>query len=136
MLDSHLYWVISYSRWQDERFWPLFKMEFLKQLGDVPEMMLENAKKYNIEKYHYQGIGRYTTEEIYQSGIEDLTVINLLLGSQDFIFGKSIHIIDVCCYGFLANIFYFDINTPLKDFIVSQKHLGSYIHRVRGLLNY
>src|SRR5690348_10371118 len=24
MLDNHLYWVMSYSRWQDDKFWPLF----------------------------------------------------------------------------------------------------------------
>lgn len=26
MLDNHMYWVMSYSRWQDEQFWPLFKL--------------------------------------------------------------------------------------------------------------
>lgn len=136
MLDNHLYWVISYSRWQDERFWPFFKAEFLKQLGNMPEKVLEDSKKYNIEKYHYQGISRYTKEEIYQSGIEDLNVISSFLGSKDFFFGKTVHIIDACCYAFLANIFYFDINTPLKDFIASDTNLSAYIHRVRELLHY
>jgi len=135
MLDNHLYWVMSYSRWQDEHFWPLFKREFLRQLGDKSETILDDARKYNIEKYHYQGIGRYSGDEIYQSGIEDLSLINSLLGNKDFIFGSSPHSIDACCYGFLANILYFDIDTPLKEFM-SRNKLSSYIHRVRKLLNY
>ncbi len=136
MLDSHLYWVMSYSRWQDDRFWPLFKTEFLKQVPDLPETVLESAQKYNIEKYHYQGIGRYSKEQVYQSGIDDLKVINSLLADKDFFFGESVHTIDACCYGYLANIFYFDINTPIKDYILGQKKLSGYIHRIRTLLNY
>ena len=30
MLDD-LYWVMSYSRWKDERFWPLFQQALLTQ---------------------------------------------------------------------------------------------------------
>lgn len=136
MLDSHLYWVMSYSRWQDERFWPLFKAEFLSQSPQITEEILEKAKAYNIEKYHYQGIGRYTTEEVYQSGIDDLKTLSFYLGTNDFLFGKSIHTVDVCCYGFLANIFYFEIDTPLKAFIPRSSNLGNYIKRIRALLNY
>ncbi|MBL7479563.1 glutathione S-transferase family protein [Legionella bononiensis] len=136
MLDSHLYWVISYSRWQDEQFWPLFKNEFVKQLQDMPESILDNARSYNIEKYNYQGIGRYSKEEIYQSGIDDLSVIHALLADNDFIFGKTVHSLDACCYGFLANIYYFDINTPLKEFIVKNAKLARYINKVRELLMY
>lgn len=136
MLDSHLYWIMSYSRWQDGQFWPLFKAEFLRQRHDLSAEALDLARKYNIDKYHYQGIGRYTKAAIYQAGIEDLHVINSLLGTNDFFFGKSVHTLDACCYGFLANIFYFDIKTPLKDFIVSQTNLSNYIQRIRDLLNY
>lgn len=79
MLDNHLYWVMSYSRWQDEQFWPLFKTAFLTQLPELSESTLETVRKYNIEKYYYQGIGRYSKEEIYQSGIDDLQSIDFLL---------------------------------------------------------
>jgi hypothetical protein len=30
MLDN-LYWVMSYSRWKDDRFWPLFRDTLLLQ---------------------------------------------------------------------------------------------------------
>jgi glutathione S-transferase len=136
MLDGHLYWVMSYSRWQDERYWPLFKAEFLRQPLDLPEGVLERARKYNIEKYHYQGIGRYTAQEIYQAGIDDLSAITALLGANNFIFGNTLHALDACCYGFLANILFFNIATPLREFIINTPSLNNYIKRIRGLLDY
>ncbi|WP_454782126.1 glutathione S-transferase family protein [Legionella sp. WA2022007384] len=135
MLDNHLYWVMSYSRWQDEQFWPSFKAEFLKQHSELSEASLEQVRKYNIEKYHYQGIGRYSTTEIYQSGIDDLQAILYLLGDKNYLFGNKVHTVDACCYGFLANILYFEIETPLKDFIV-QTPLKNYTNRIRALLEY
>ena len=30
LLDD-LYWVMSYSRWQDERFWPAFPRGFMRE---------------------------------------------------------------------------------------------------------
>ncbi|CEK11725.1 glutathione S-transferase family protein [Legionella hackeliae] len=136
MLDHHLYWVMSYSRWQDERFWPLFKAEFLQKFPSFSKEALENGRHYNIEKYYYQGIGRYSQDQIYHAGIQNLTVLNSILGNNRFLFGDNIHSIDACCYGFLANILYFEINTPLKEFILTQRSLKQYIDRIRQLLDY
>lgn len=136
MLDSHLYWVMSYSRWQDERYWPLFKSEFLKQLPQLSEEDLERFRKYNIQKYYYQGVGKYSAEEIYSSGIDDLKCLNEFLNNNPFFFGEHFSTIDACCYGFLANIYYFEINTPLRDFIKSQKKLEHYVRRIRERFDY
>lgn len=112
MLDNHLYWIMSYSRWQDPQFWPLFKMAFLENFPQLTEDALENPRKHNIEKYYYQGIRRYESADIYQMGIDDLQIIDKLLGNHKFLSGEKIHTLDICCYGFLANIYYFE--TPLK----------------------
>lgn len=135
MLDNHLYWVMSYSRWQDEKYWPFFKAAFLKQLPELSDETLEKIRTYNMEKYHVQGISRYSTNDIYQSGIDDLQAIILILADNNFIFGNKIHALDACCYGFLANILYFDIETPLKDVLV-RTSLKDYTHRIRELLEY
>jgi glutathione S-transferase len=136
MLDSNLYWVMSYSRWQDERYWPLFKQEFLRNVPTFSESELEVPRQYNLQKYHYQGIGRYEVDAIYQMGIDNLNAIQSLLGDQRFLFGDKICTVDASCYGFLANIFYFEIDTPLRDTIRSHQNLVDYLKRVRQLLNY
>lgn len=136
MLDNHLYWVMSYSRWQDEDNWPLFKAEFLRYSENVTEELLDNARMSNIEKYRWQGIGKYSKEYIYHSGIEDLQSINEYLSDKQFLFGNDVRIIDLCCYGFLANIYYFKIPTPLKEYIMSKPNIIDYIERIRAKLNY
>src|SRR6201991_2019993 len=57
MLDD-LYWVMSYSRWKDEQFWPAFRDALLRQHPALTEAGLLKAKEFNAQRYHYQGIGR------------------------------------------------------------------------------
>ena len=58
MLDD-LYWVMSYSRWKDERFWPLFRAALLREHPSLTEAGLNKAQEFNFQRYHFQGIGRY-----------------------------------------------------------------------------
>jgi len=71
MLDD-LYWVMSYSRWKDECFWPLFRDALLRTHPGITEAALEAARAYNFKRYQYQGIGRYERDEVYARGIADL----------------------------------------------------------------
>ena len=67
-----LYWVMSYSRWKDPRFWPRFRDAFRRTHPGVTESSLEAACEYNSKRYYYQGIGRYEPEDAYARGIADL----------------------------------------------------------------
>ena len=71
MLDD-LYWVMSYSRWRDDRFWPLFRDAILRTHPQVTASGMETARAYNFERYRYQGIGRYAVDEVYKRGLADL----------------------------------------------------------------
>ena len=52
MLDD-LYWVMSYSRWKDDRFWPLFRDAVLRTHPNVTTESLETARQYNFKRYHF-----------------------------------------------------------------------------------
>src|SRR5580698_3992286 len=56
-----LYWVMSYSRWADPRFWPVFKDAILSTHPGITADSLDAARQYNFERYRYQGIGRFET---------------------------------------------------------------------------
>src|SRR6476661_5069295 len=45
MLDD-LYWVMSYSRWKDERYWPAFRSALMKEHPSVTEAGLHKAREY------------------------------------------------------------------------------------------
>jgi glutathione S-transferase len=118
-----LYWVMSFSRWKDPRFWPLFRDAILRSHPGVAAEALDAARDYNFKRYHYQGIGRYEPDAAYARGIADLRALANLLPDSGFLFGKTPTSIDAGIYGFTANIYFYEIDTPLKDFLMSEQKL-------------
>ncbi len=130
-----LYWVMSYSRWRDPRFWPTFRDALLNTHPDITPDDLEAAQKYNFERYHYQGIGRFAPGDVYARGVADLRAVSNLIGDGVFMFDAEPTSIDVGIYGFLANIHFYDIDTPLRQCVGSQPNLVRHCEAVRAALN-
>src|SRR5262245_24656195 len=122
MLDD-LYWVMSYSRWKDERFWPAFCAALRREHPSLTEAVLLKAKEFNAQRYHYQGIGRYSPDAAYARGLADLNVLANLIPAGGYVHGPQATSIDAGIYGFIANIYFYDIDTPLKQFVVSKDNL-------------
>jgi glutathione S-transferase len=133
MLDD-LYWVMSYSRWKDPRFWPLFRDAILRTHPAVTAEALETARDYNFKRYHYQGIGRYEPDAVYARGLADLTVLASLLPPSGFLFGAKPSSIDAGIYGFIANIYFYEIDTPLKRFVTSHPNIVAHCRSVHAAL--
>jgi glutathione S-transferase len=102
-----LYWVMSYSRWKDPRFWPLFRDAMLLAHPSLTAGGMEAAQRYNFERYHYQGIGRYEPADVYRRGIADLEAVASLIGERGYVFGAAPSSIDAAVYGFVANIHFY-----------------------------
>ena len=134
MLDD-LYWVMSYSRWKDPRFWPLFRDALLAGHPEITEAALETAREYNFKRYHNQGIGRYEPEAVYARGIADLKVLANLVPASGFVFGAKPCSCDAAIYGFLANVYFYEIGTPLKEFLLSRPNLVAHCRAVHAALD-
>ena len=130
-----LYWIMSFSRWRDERFWPSFRDAMLSAHPDIPASDLEEAREYNRLRYHYQGIGRYEPEQVYERGIADLRVVADMLGNTGYVFGGDPATVDAAIYGFVANIYFYEIDTPLKQYVLSRPalvhHCEAIHHQIR-----
>jgi glutathione S-transferase len=122
MLDD-LYWVMSYSRWKDEEYWPAFRDAMRRQHPSLTEEGLDKAREFNSKRYYYQGIGRYAAPDAYARGLADLRVLSNLVPRHDYLFGPKPTSIDAAVYGFIANIYFYPIDTPLKKFVDSQANL-------------
>jgi glutathione S-transferase len=131
MLDD-LYWVMSYSRWKDEAFWPSFRDALRQQHPSLTEEGLQKAKDFNAQRYHFQGIGRYAPAAAYARGIADLEVLANLLASNDYVFGQSPTSVDACIYGFIANILFYPIETPLRQFVVAHPNLVRHCNAIHA----
>lgn len=122
MLDD-LYWVMSYSRWKDERYRPAFLQAFRREHPGLTEEGLRKAQEFNAQRYHYQGIGRYSPTAAYARGIADLQVLAHLVPPTGFLHGPQPGSIDAAIYGFLANIYFYEIDTPLRQFVAAHRNL-------------
>jgi glutathione S-transferase len=122
MLDD-LYWVMSYSRWQDERFWPAFRAALLREHPSLNEEGLAKAQAFNHQRYYYQGIGRFDPDAAMARGVADLAALATLIPSQGYVHGEKPTGIDAAIYGFIANIYFYDIDTPLKQFVAAHENI-------------
>jgi hypothetical protein len=122
LLDD-LYWVMSYSRWQDERYWPAFRAALLREHASLTDEGLAKAREFNFQRYHFQGIGRYEPDAAYARGLADLGVLADLVAASGYVHGANPTSIDAGIYGFVANIYFYDIATPLKQFVCSRQSL-------------
>jgi len=122
MLDD-LYWVMSYSRWKDERFWPAFRDALLREHPSLTEAGLRKAQEFNFQRYHFQGIGRFAPDAAYARGLADLEVLTHLIPANGYVHGPKPTTIDAGIYGFIANIYFFEIDTPLKQFVVAHQNI-------------
>ena len=122
MLDD-LYWVMSYSRWKDESYRPAFLQALRREHPDLTEEGLRKAQEFNALRYHYQGIGRYSPAAAYARGIADLQVLANLVPPTGFLHGPKPSSIDAAIYGFLANIYFYEIDTPLRRFVAAHRNL-------------
>jgi hypothetical protein len=122
---------MSYSLWQDERYWPAFRDALMREHPSLDEAGLLKAREFNFQRYHYQGIGRYAPEAAYARGLADLAVLAHLIPAEGYAHGPKPTGIDAGIYGFIANILFFDIATPLKRFVVAHGNLGRHCRAIR-----
>jgi len=134
MLDD-LYWVMSYSRWKDDRFWPQFRDAILATHPSVTAARMDAARAYNFERYRYQGIGRYAPEAAYARGLADLAVLARLVPVAGFVFGAAPSSIDAAIYGFVANILFYPIATPLKEFVDAHPGLTRHCRAIHAAVS-
>jgi glutathione S-transferase len=127
-----LYWVMSYSRWKDERFWPAFRDALKREHPSLTDEGLLKAKEFNAQRYHYQGIGRYAPDAAMARGLADLTALSGIIPANGFVHGAAPTSIDAGIYGFIANIYFYDIDTPLKRFVAAHGNVVRHCEAVHA----
>jgi glutathione S-transferase len=134
MLDD-LYWVMSYSRWKDEAYYPAFRGAFLAQHSRLDAAGLDRAREHNGQRYHFQGIGRYAPDAAYARGLADLNVLAELIPANGYVHAPTPTSIDAGIYGFIANIHFFPIETPLKAFVTAHSNLVRHCEDIHAAIS-
>ena len=54
--------------------------------------------------------------------------------ADGYVHGRNPTSIDAGIYGFIANIYFYDIDTPLKQFVASQQNLVRHCTEIHGMV--
>ena len=128
-----LYWVMSYSRWKDDAYWPKFRDALKREHPHLTDEGLTEAREFNFQRYHYQGIGRYAPAAVYARGLADLSVLARLIPDAGYVHGAKPTGIDCGIYGLIANIYFFAIDPPLTEFVVAHGNLVRHCRAIHAM---
>ena len=129
LLDD-LYWVMSYSRWKDERYWPAFRDTLIAPAPGPDRSEPDQGEGVQRAALSLSGIGRYEPDAAMARGLADLGVLANLIPADGYVHGAKPTGIDAAIYGFIANIYFYPIDTPLKQFVVAH---GNMVRHCRAI---
>ena len=81
------------------------------------------------------------TERIGEAGddvdlqLADLAALATLIPPHGYVHGDKPTSIDAAIYGFVANIYFYDIETPLKQFVVSHSSLTEHCRAIHAAVS-
>ena len=90
----------------------LFRDALLKQHPALTEAGLRKAQAFNFKRYYFQGIGRYAPYAVYDAGSRICRHWPISIPTKGYTHGPQPTSIDAAIYGFIANIHFYEIETP------------------------
>ena len=70
----------------------------------------------------------------YARGIADLKVLADVIPAKAYVHGEKPTSIEAGIYGFTANIYFYDIETPLKQFVLSHGNIVRHCRAIHDML--
>ncbi len=133
--EESLFFVIGYSRWLDDDFWPLLKAAFFGKLPPLVREIVPALVRKHIRKTLYaQGYGRHSKEQVYALGAADLAAIATYLEQTRFAVSNEPTSFDATVYAFLANVLDGPANSPLTQEAAKHAVLTDYVGRMKARL--
>lgn len=130
-LDENLYWCLVYSRWVLEDTWPLANKAFfggmpLALRWFVPTLI----RKAVIKNLHGQGLGRHNKAEILTITDKTFNALSVLLGEQDYFYGKQPCSFDATAYAILCQFISANCENEFNDKARSYPNLVNFCQRM------
>ena len=134
MLEEHLYFAMTYSRWLDPNYYPAFSGTIFAKLPAFARLFVPALVRRQVRKQLWQqGVARLTPDEIYAYGKQDIDACAEILGSKTFLFGEKPSTYDVILYAFLEEIIVPPVPSPLQIAVKQRPELFAFCVRMRKL---
>lgn len=133
MMDENLYWCMVYSRWIDDKVWPIVKEAFFGSMPLPLKLIVPSVAQRGVKKTLYaQGLGRHSHNEILDITKKDLKALADLLGLKDYFLINKVTTLDVCAYAFLAEFIVPKFDSEFNQLAKSFDNLVGFVQRIKG----
>lgn len=135
MLEENTYWTMVYARYIDD-----YGAEFRKKLFGMFFFPLNYWVRFNLlrttKNYLWShGIGRHTSQEIYEIAERDLLAVSQLLGQKNFLFGDKPCLADAALFGFMVGCTWSLPDSPITKVVKTKaQNLDQHTQRMKELL--
>lgn len=131
LCEEHLYWVIFYSRWMEEKHWPVLRDTYFAEIPALLRPLITpQIRKGAFAAMQGHGLGRHSRAEIYEMGISDVLSLSRFLGDKLFFMGDALTGVDATVYAMVSSILDAPFDSPLQAAVRSHANLVSYNQRL------
>jgi len=137
MLNNHTSWVVRWWRYNNpQEFLDAAQLDIKRTLNSkLPNALLNIIFKIGFKKNVKQaighGLGRHSTEEIYDFGKSDLKAISEYLADKEYFFGKEPHLLDCVAFAHLTQFLYIPF-AGMKEWMETEtSNLVALVDRMR-----
>jgi glutathione S-transferase len=133
MIDDDLYWMSLYSRAVMPANWQAYKQALFHVVPPVMRDIVAIVVRRHLQNELYaQGMGRHTETEVFDLGKRVLTSLSDFLADKPFFMGEQPTILDATAYGFLINVLWCPIESPLKAYAKQMDNLVEFSGRMKS----
>ena len=133
MLEENLYWAAVYARWVAPQGWPVTKSAFFAKMpAPLKWFVPALARAKTVKNLQGHGMGRHSEADIYAIGQRDLSALADFLGDKAFFMGAQPTSLDASAYGFLANLLWVPLDSPLKQHALKYPKFEAYCQRMKA----
>ncbi|MCK5880438.1 MAG: glutathione S-transferase family protein [Sinobacterium sp.] len=135
MLEEHLFWALTYSRWdnKDNRDTMIATL-----LSDVPPpistFLAWRFKKQILSQLDGHGLGRHNEDEIYKKAGKDIAALSELLGMHEWFGIDYVSKLDLVALSFLSNCLLEEMPSPLAKSIKARPNLVAFVDRAYTMI--
>lgn len=136
MLKENTYWGAVHIRYNMEENWQVYKKVLAKMLGadtpsEVVEQILQELRESVRTQIYNHGMGRHSSDEIYQITTADCQALSDFLADKPFFMGDKPTTLDATAYAYLDNFIKAPFKSPIVDYLLQLENLCQHCDRMK-----
>jgi glutathione S-transferase len=129
-LEEHYAFVLAYTHLLRDEGWRHTRARFDSVPAIVRPLVRSMVRGRVRDLLWKQGVLRHSHEQIVESALRDWRAVLTVMSEGPFFFGEQPSGIDAVVFGALATSLLTPIDTPIRDFLRSQRGLAAYADRM------